>query len=245
MQHIIEIKHGVPRHPLYRMAVPVNMTIDSGEQVAITGANASGKSRLVDIITGRYPLLLNEVQYDFSPSPLKLVSENIKYITFRDSYGESDGSYYYQQRWNQHDIDDQMPTAGRLLEDAYTAAENSTGYGLDEEKKKLIKQQRARLKDKLYDMFSLTSLTDKYIISLSSGELRKFQLTKTLLSCPRLLIMDNPFIGLDAQTRKQLTDLLHTLIRETNLQVVLVLSKTDDIPDFITHIIPVDRKSVV
>ncbi len=245
MQHIIEIKDGVPRHPLYRMAVPVNMTIDSGEQVAITGANASGKSRLVDIITGRYPLLLNEVQYDFSPSPLKLVSENIKYITFRDSYGESDGSYYYQQRWNQHDIDDQMPTAGRLLEDAYTAAENSTGYGLDEEKKKLIKQQRARLKDKLYDMFSLTSLTDKYIISLSSGELRKFQLTKTLLSCPRLLIMDNPFIGLDAQTRKQLTDLLHTLIRETSLQVVLVLSKTDDIPDFITHIIPVEKLNVL
>ena len=100
MQHIIEITNGVPRHPLYRMNHPVNLTIVSGEQVAIVGANGSGKSRLVDIITGRYPLLLNEVRYDFSPSPLKLVSENIKYITFRDSYGDSDGSYYYQQRWN-------------------------------------------------------------------------------------------------------------------------------------------------
>ena len=101
MQHIIEITDGVPRHPLYRMNHPVNLAIASGEQVAIVGANGSGKSRLVDIITGRYPLLLNEVRYDFSPSPLKLVSENIKYITFRDSYGDSDGSYYYQQRWNQ------------------------------------------------------------------------------------------------------------------------------------------------
>ena len=81
MQHIIEITNGVPRHPLYRMNHPVNLTIVSGEQVAIVGANGSGKSRLVDIITGRYPLLLNEVRYDFSPSPLKLVSENIKYIT--------------------------------------------------------------------------------------------------------------------------------------------------------------------
>ena len=74
MQHIIEITNGVPRHPLYRMNHPVNLTIASGEQVAIVGANGSGKSRLVDIITGRYPLLLNEVRYDFSPSPLKLVS---------------------------------------------------------------------------------------------------------------------------------------------------------------------------
>ena len=89
MQHIIEITDGVPRHPLYRMNHPVNLAIASGEQVAIVGANGSGKSRLVDIITGRYPLLLNEVRYDFSPSPLKLVSENIKYITFRDSYGDS------------------------------------------------------------------------------------------------------------------------------------------------------------
>ena len=59
-----------------------------------------------------------------------------------------------------------------------------------------------------------------------------------------MLIMDNPFIGLDAQTRDQLADLLHVLIRETDLQVVLVLSKTDDIPDFITHVIPVEELDI-
>ena len=208
MQHIIEITNGVPRHPLYRMNHPVNLTIASGEQVAIVGANGSGKSRLVDIITGRYPLLLNEVRYDFFPSPLKLVSENIKYITFRDSYGDSDGSYYYQQRWNQHDIDEKTPTAGQMLEEAFTAAENSTGYGMDEEEKQQMHERRTMLRDKLYEMFHLSTLLDKYIITLSSGELRKFQLTKTLLSGPRLLIMDNPFIGLDPQTREQLAGLL-------------------------------------
>lgn len=239
MQNIVEIANGVTRHPLYRMKQPVNLTIAAGEQVAITGENAGGKSRLVDIITGKYPLLMNEVHYDFSPSPLKLASENIKYITFRDSYGDSDTTYYYQQRWNQHDIEENTPTVGRLLEEAFTAAENGIGYGLDEEEKIQERQRRADLKEKLYEMFHLSSLSDKYIISLSSGELRKFQLTKTLLSGPRMLIMDNPFIGLDVQTRRQLSDLLRTLIAETDLQVVLVLSKTDDIPDFITHVIPV------
>ena len=244
MRHIIEIKDGVPRHPLYRMNHPVNLAIASGEQVAIVGANGSGKSRLVDIITGRYPLLLNEVRYDFSPSPLKLVSENIKYITFRDSYGESDGSYYYQQRWNQHDIDEKTPTAGQMLEEAFTAAENGTGYGMDEEGKQQMHERRTMLRDKLYEMFHLSTLLDKYIITLSSGELRKFQLTKTLLSGPRLLIMDNPFIGLDAPTREQLAGLLQALIRETDLQVILVLSKTDDIPEFITHVIPVEHLDI-
>ena len=220
---IIEIKNGVTRHPDYRMAEPVNLCIGEGEQIAIVGDNAAGKSRLVDIITQRYPLLLNEVHFDFSPSTHKLVSENIKYITFRDSYGEQDGTYYYQQRWNQHDIDESTPTAGQLLEQAFEAQHGDVEF-----------------RDHLYGMFNLAPLLDKYIITLSSGELRKFQLTKTLLAGPRVLIMDNPFIGLDAATRDQLSGLLERLIHETNLLVILVLSKTDTLPPFITHVLPVE-----
>lgn len=223
MQKIIEIQNGVTRHPDYRMAEPVSLCIEEGEQIAIVGDNAAGKSRLVDIITQRYPLLLNEVHYDFAPSTLKMVSENIKYITFRDSYGEQDGTYYYQQRWNQHDIDESTPTAGELLEQSFVQQHGDAAF-----------------RDHLYEMFGLASLLDKYIITLSSGELRKFQLTKTLLAGPRVLIMDNPFIGLDAQTRDQLSDLLQRLIEETHLLVILVLSKTDSLPPFLTHVLPVE-----
>jgi molybdate transport system ATP-binding protein len=75
---------------------------------------------------------------------------------------------------------------------------------------------------------------------LSSGELRKFQMAKALATNPRVLILDNPFIGLDAGTRKDFRDLLDTLTKETGLLVILVLSKRDDIPDFITHVLPVE-----
>lgn len=220
---IIDIQNGVTRHPDYRMAEPVNLCIEEGEQIAIVGENAAGKSRLVDIIIQRYPLLMNEVHYDFGQTEKKLVSENIKYITFRDSYGEQDGTYYYQQRWNQQDIDESTPTAGALLEQSFEQQHGN-----------------AEFRDRLYEMFDLSSLLDKYIITLSSGELRKFQLTKTLLAGPRVLIMDNPFIGLDAATRDQLADLLQKLIKETNLLVILILSKTDSLPSFITHVLPVE-----
>lgn len=244
MQKTIEIINGVTRHPLYRMKQPVNLEIFADEQIAIVGPNAGGKSRLVDIITGRYPLLMNEVHYDFTPSPLKMASENIKYISFRDSYGDNDSTYYYQQRWNQHDIDENTPTVGKLLEEAFQQVDHSNYYNLTEEEKATAHARRLTLKKKLYEMFHLETLLDKYIILLSSGELRKFQLTRTLLSDPRILIMDNPFIGLDAATRDQLSDLLRVLTKETNLQVILVLSKTNDIPDFITHIIPVSDLTV-
>ena len=208
---MIRITNGVARHPLWRMAEPINLLIKRGEQIAIVGDNAAGKSRLVEVLTGHYPLLLNEVQYDFSPSESPLVSDNLKYISFRDSYGEQDGTYYYQQRWNQHDIAEDTPTVGQLL------------------------QANAFSK-----MFHLDELSDKYIISLSSGELRKFQMAKALATNPRVLILDNPFIGLDSQTRKDFRDLLEKLTKEAGLLVILVLSKRDDIPDFITHVLPVE-----
>lgn len=219
MQNIITIKDGVTRNPVYRMQEPVNLQIAKGEHVAIVGPNGAGKSLLVDTITGRYPLLMNEVVYDFSPSESKMVCDNIKYITFRDSYGDSDATYYYQQRWNAHDIDD-TPMVRDLLPEG----------------------KNKELKDALYDLFGIEAMLDKHIILLSSGELRKFQLTKTLLSGPRVLIMDNPFIGLDAKTRDLLQVLLRKLTELTDLQVILVLSKTDDIPDFITHVIPVENR---
>lgn len=219
MQNIIAIENGVTRHPLYRMKEPVNMTLAAGEHIAIVGRNGAGKSILVDTMTGRWPLLMNEVKYDFSPSSSNRAYENIKYIAFRDSYGDSDGNYYYQQRWNTHDLDE-TPLVRDLLPEA----------------------TNVELKETLYALFGMERMLDKHIILLSSGELRKFQLTKTLLGNPRVLIMDNPFIGLDAKTRDQLHVLLGELTQVTNLQVILILSKSDDIPTFITHVIPVEDR---
>ena len=237
---MIKVENGVARHPLWRMAEPVNLEIRHGEQIAIVGDNAAGKTRLVEVLTGHYPLLLNEVQYDFSPSKLRLVSENLKYISFRDSYGEQDGTYYYQQRWNRHDIADDTPTAGQLLQEFYDKADQSIGQSLPAEEREQEQGRRDDLRRKLVQMFHLDDLASKFIISLSSGELRKFQMAKALGTNPRVLILDNPFIGLDAPTRSDFRNLLETLTRETQLLIILILSKRDDIPDFITHVLPVE-----
>ena len=213
--------------PEWRMAEPVDFQLCDGEHVAIVGPNAGGKSMLVDILTGRHPLLQRTPEYDFSLSTKPFVSDNIKHITFRDSYGgDNEHTYFLQQRWNQMEIDESTPTVGALLEEAYLLSGSDS-------------PEHRQLQNELYTLFHFDQLLDKYIISLSSGELRKFQLTKVLLSDPRVLIMDNPFIGLDAETRTQLSTLLKTLSKERALQIILVLSKDDDVPDFITHVVEV------
>ena len=176
---------------------------------AVVGRNGSGKTLYIDQLRKQ------------------LASDRVRYIAFTDSYGVNvDGQYYLQLRWNQHDIDHETPTVGELLEKAYKLAGEDT-------------EERRQLQAHLYKLFHMEEFLDKYIIILSSGELRKFQLTKTLFANPKLLIMDNPFIGLDAETRDQLKELLSVLTTERNIEVMLVLSKTDDIPEFVSKVIEI------
>ena len=226
MQKIINIHQGVARMPEWRLAQPVDFQLCDGEHIAITGPNGGGKSMLVDMIIGRHPLLMQDPEYDFAPSTKPLAADNIKFITFKDNYGDTDGQYFLQLRWNQQEIDKETPVVGDMLEAAFKSSGADT-------------PERRQMQHDLYEMFNISHLLDKYIILLSSGELRKFQLVRTLLASPRVLIMDNPFIGLDAETRLQLTQLLKTISSQQSLQVILLLSRTDDVPEFITHVVEV------
>ncbi len=179
------------------------LDIRRGEQVALVGENASGKSRLASVFAGRY---------------------GAKYITFRDSYGSyGDRNFFMQQRWNLFTLEGDPPSVGEALRQ--DAAES--------------KDPEAALRrvQELTALFSMEPLLDKPLVTLSSGELRKYQLTRALLGGPEILVVDNPYIGLDPRTRGLLTELLTTL--SGTMTLVLVLSRPAEIPPFITHVIPV------
>lgn len=180
--------------------------------IAIAGLNGSGKTAYV-----------NQMRK-------QLVSDKVRYIAFCDTYGSiTDKAYYLQQRWNQHDIDNEMPITGEVLERSYILSGNDS-------------PERRAYQQHLYDLFQFHSLLDKYVISLSSGELRKYQIIKTLLSAPSTLILDNPFIGLDAATRQNLKDLILSLSKEKQLTIYLIVARPEDIPDYADDIIWITPK---
>jgi len=90
------------------------------------------------------------------------------------------------------------------------------------------------LANQLIDQFGLTPLLNRAFRKLSTGETRKVMLVRALASHPDLLVLDEPFDGLDANTHEMLTHHLQRLVETT--PTVMVLNRIDERPEFITHI---------
>lgn len=70
---------------------------------------------------------------------------------------------------------------------------------------------------------------------LSSGEARKFLLLREILAATDLLILDEPFEGLDSRSRAELKELFKNLV-EAKHPLLFLVNRFDDIPECATHL---------
>ena len=223
MNNILFQLNDVVTYSPFRFKEPLNLTMFKDEQWIVYGPNGAGKSFLAETIRSTYRLHQGQITYDFSPSSSTRVSDNIRYVTFHDQYSSGNEPAFYQLRWNQGLLNETEPTVGDLLDE-------------------LLSQNN--VDKELLSTLHIDDLRPKKIVMLSSGEFRRFQIFRTILLSPRLLIVENPFIGLDEENRKQVSQFLNLLIRKLPLQIILVVSRM--IPDAtsFTHIVTVNNGQV-
>ncbi len=231
MSHpLIQLSGALARHPERRLAAPVSLSVEKGRVVAICGPNGAGKSLLVGLLTGSLPALGDTVRYSLGADGAGRPSERIRLVAFRDAYGGNEPAYY-QQRWNRAD-EQQFPTVGEELARARTlAVAHGEAHDADEPWLHALLEQMGILAHK-----------EKTVNLLSSGELRRMQTARTLMTHPEVLIVDNPYVGLDPEARRMFTSVLEILAER--LTLILVVSQTADIPEFVSTVVPVDRLTV-
>ncbi|QFU87735.1 Bicarbonate transport ATP-binding protein CmpD [Amycolatopsis sp. YIM 10] len=92
----------------------------------------------------------------------------------------------------------------------------------------LSKAERHRRADEALASVNLPDIGGKYPSQLSGGMQQRVSIARALASEPALLLMDEPFASVDAQTRFELEDLLRTVQRERGSTVLLVTHDIDE-----------------
>lgn len=178
----------------------------SGDSWAFVGANGSGKSALAKALSGELTLLNGSRQSNFHHT-VRLSFEQLQQLV--------------SEEWQRNNSD--------LL----SADEDDTGGTTAE-----IIQEECRDPQRcqqLAGQFGISHLLSRRFKYLSTGETRKTVLCRALMAQPDLLILDEPFDGLDVTARAQLAGMLSTLSAQ-GVTLILVLNRFDDIPDFVQYV---------
>jgi NitT/TauT family transport system ATP-binding protein len=80
----------------------------------------------------------------------------------------------------------------------------------------------------LLDRVGLSDFRDKYPLQLSGGMQRRAELARALINNPKVLLMDEPFRGLDAMTRELMQEYLLKLFEGEGRTIVFVTSEIDE-----------------
>jgi len=200
----------------------VDWTISEGQHWAILGDSGSGKSLLIDALIRQAPLGAGTISYFFDSTTLPArfpPPGSISTFSSSESRRFLAGRLgYIQARW-EGSAQLQAGPARELL-----------NAGSDW---KLIKSLR------------IDQVLDRPIISLSSGEFRKFMLARALSGAPRLLVLEDPFSGLDRESAGELRQCLESLCRSPRPGLVMMISKPEDLLEGISHLIEVENYRVV
>jgi len=101
--------------------------------------------------------------------------------------------------------------------------------------------ERKRIARNMLERVGLAGMADKRPTQLSGGQQQRVAIARALAYAPKVLIMDEPFASVDAQTRFDLEDLVLKLRRESDCTVVLVTHDIDEAAYMSDRIIVLNR----
>jgi molybdate transport system ATP-binding protein len=214
----------------------------TGEQWAMLGPDGSGKSLLVEALLGRMPLAHGELRGPHAiletsdRKPTEAIA-HVSPLTQRQLVVRE--SSFYQSRWHSGLQEGQRTVAQFLSQES---VEEHNPFEVDACRGN--RQLFLRRQKQFVRWLGIRPLLSRQLVHLSNGEMRKTLLVHALLKSPTLLILEDPFAGLDAATRCVLHRVIERLIRNGTL-VLVATHRAEEIPRAVTHLLVIDQHRIV
>ena len=199
----------------------LSWTAREGETWAVVGPVGSGKTTLAEVLLGKLRPESGVVGWPFldrlraGGRAVSWPSDVIKRVSFKEeSWLFSYSRHYYQQRFNFIEPQDDL-TLSAFLRSGTAATDEAVA-------------EAAR-------QVGVEGLLPLSLIKLSNGQVRRARIARALLTQPEMLILDEPFMGLDAAGRDEVVALLGDLIRR-GLRVLLI-TRPDTVPGWVTNVL--------
>lgn len=230
MSPFLTLEHITVRYIDRTLFTNLSLEIKQGEQWGITGPSGSGKTALLNTIAGKFNIINGSIKYHFFDTYRNTHTITDPYFTHRNllalvghhhtfrNRSNTTTDFYYQQRFNSMDSED-APTVREYL------------YG---EAEPALPAVLAPLK--------IAPLLDRELIKLSNGETRRVMIARSLLQEPLLLMLDNPFTGLDIETRKHFREMVNSII--ANGTTVLLVTSPAEVPENITNVLTLEDGNI-
>jgi len=180
----------------------LDFIVNQGERVSILGSNGCGKTTLLKHLLGILVPKDGSVKV-FGVDPGK------EYSKIRERIGVI-----------MQDVDEQIlgPT---VYDDVLFAPLN---YGIERKKAEAMANA-------VIERLNLESIQKRIVNYLSGGEKKKVALAGALVMEPDLLILDEPFTGLDPVSRRELIRIVNELNKEKGITFIMTLHEVDLVPE--------------
>lgn len=194
----------------------VSFELSSGKLIGIIGPNGSGKSTLLKAILNIIPSSSKTIA--FFGEPLEKVKQRIAYVPQRESVD-----------WNFPITVEEVVAMGRL------------------NPKKLfqsIKAEDKRIIDDALKQVAIEDLRKKQIGALSGGQQQRVFLARALAQQADLILMDEPFVGIDMASQENILDLLLQL-RSNGKTIVMVHHDLSTVAQYFDEVLLMNNRLVM